>query len=352
MPLVERSGNDGAFERLFHHGGDIHSAGLAFPDAPRPWIDLSTGINPIPYPVPPLPIDIWRRLPEPADLARLEAVAAARFGANPACVVAAAGTQSLIQWLPRLFSHRSVAVLGPTYAEHERCWRAIGAEVSVIDAIDELGEPEAVVIVNPNNPDGRLAPRDAVRALARRLSLRGALLVVDEAFMDFGRNSVASDALPSTIVLRSFGKAYGLAGVRLGFAIAPAALAATVRSALGPWSVSGPAIAIATQALAHGDWLATTQARLRQDGGWLDRMLADAGFEVLGGTPLFRLARHEAATHRFRRLCEFGILVRPFPKRPEWLRFGIPTIEQRERFARALEHISNGEDVRPRTPPC
>ncbi|MDE3174837.1 MAG: pyridoxal phosphate-dependent class II aminotransferase, partial [Pseudomonadota bacterium] len=259
-------GNE-AFERLFQHGGDINSARVAFPDAPAPWIDLSTGVNPVPYPLPTFAGEDWTRLPSPADVAALQTLAAARYGARRGDVVVAPGTQALIQWLPRLFPTAVVAIPGPTYSGHESAWRAAGAQVR--------GDTEAahIVVVNPNNPDGRRWPPAQLRAFAARAAQSGGLLVVDEAFAEFDPETFARDVPAATVVLRSFGKAYGLAGLRLGFAIAQAPLAQALREALGAWAVSGPALTLGRQALADAAWLTRTRARLAADVAWLDARL-------------------------------------------------------------------------------
>jgi cobalamin biosynthesis protein CobC len=324
-----------AIERLFEHGGDINSAMAAFPDAPRPWIDLSTGLNPVAYPVAELPAEIWTRLPAPAALEALQVVAARAYGAARECVTAAAGTQAILQILPYLFPARRVSILGPTYDEHARTWRAAGAKVEIVGDL-EAATAEQVVISNPNNPDGRIFSRSQMSVAARRLARAGRRLIVDEAFMDFEEQSVAGEDLPATIVLRSFGKAYGLAGLRLGFAIASAGIAAELRAALGPWPVSGPAIAVGREALADTDWLAAARRRLDHDAGWLDNALSLAGFEIVGRSRLFRLARRPDAAAAFVGLCSRGILARPFCWDAALLRFAIPTEEQRARTADAL----------------
>jgi cobalamin biosynthetic protein CobC len=139
------------------------------------------------------------------------------------------------------------------------------------------------------------------------------------------------------VVLRSFGKLYGLAGVRLGFAAVSPDVAALLRAALGPWSVSGPAIEIGRLALADADWRGEVAARLRDAADRLDGLLRGAGFTVAGGTRLFRLAGHHAAAAWFERLARAGILTRPFHAKPEWLRFGLPGApEEWERLEMAL----------------
>jgi cobalamin biosynthetic protein CobC len=314
-----------AFHRLFQHGGDINSAEAAFPEAPKPWIDLSTGLNPVPYPVPALDGLSFARLPGRAEIEALLAAASRRYGVAAERIVAAPGTQAIIQWLPRLFPASRVAIPGPTYGGHESAWRAAGAEI--------LDEPEAgvpLVVVNPNNPDGRRLDGEALRALARKASL----LIVDEAFADFDADP--PDPPPGTIALRSFGKTYGLAGLRLGFAIAEPEVARALREALGAWAVSGPALEIGARALADTAWLEDARLRLEADSRWLDDLLRRAGFEIVGGASLFRLAGRADARAAFVALCEKGVLTRPFRTRADWLRFGLPAPADRARIAAAL----------------
>jgi cobalamin biosynthetic protein CobC len=309
------------------HGGNLDEISRRYPDAPQPWIDLSTGINPIPYPMPPLAPEAWARLPTKADEHALLAAAAARYRArDSAAIVAAPGTQALLQILPRLRSSGTVGVPAPTYEEHARCWRRNGHRVQLVGDVDALAQADVAVVVNPNNPTGRRLPRESLAALAAKLAQRGGLLVVDEAFADVLPLDVSLvPALPpSTIVLRSFGKIYGLAGLRLGFAIAAPDLAGRLRDELGPWAVSGPALAIGTTALADGAWLDHARKRLAADSRRLDQLLVTAGCRIVGGTPLFLLAERADAQTLADRLARHGIHVRRFPTNTAWLRFGLP----------------------------
>ena len=312
-----------SLEALRYHGGNLNAARRLFPYAPEPWIDLSTGINPVPYPVTEFPAASLSRLPEPSEQAALEATAATSYGAAPwAEIVAAPGTQAIIQWLPRIVPAARVGVLGPTYGEHEKSWRAAGAEIVVANSLTDLAGCDAAVVVNPNNPDGRLlSPRELNQA-----ATRVGILIVDEAFMDVIQPSASlAPELPANcILLRSVGKAYGLAGLRLGFAIAHRNLAAELRAALGPWAISGPAVAIGRRAVADSAWLADATRRLTAESARLDGLLIAAGFTIIGGTPLFRLGRQANAGDWFAQLADAGILVRPFPTDPGLLRFGIP----------------------------
>ncbi|MGH6830138.1 MAG: aminotransferase class I/II-fold pyridoxal phosphate-dependent enzyme, partial [Methylocella sp.] len=201
-----------------------------------------------------------------------------------------------------------------------------GAELSVVEDISGLEDKDIAIVVNPNNPDGRLVAAADLHALAAVLGKHGGLLIIDEAFVDFlepGASAVPDTAESGVVVLRSFGKTYGLSGLRLGFAIAAKPVAEKLRAALGPWPVSGAAIAIGSIALTDAEWIAATRARLHADSRALDKMLAAAGFDSAGGSLLFRLVRHEDAQGWFERLAKAGIFVRRFVARPTWLRFGI-----------------------------
>ena len=253
-------------------------------------------------------------------------------------MVAGPGTQAFIQALPRLFPARRVATLGFTYAEHAAAWRAGGAQVTTAVTLDELAAMDVAVVVNPNNPDGRVTPPAQLIELARRMAPRGGVLIIDEAFVDFSSEaSAAPGGGDNVIVLRSFGKAYGLPGVRLGFALCGDAIAARLRAELGPWSVSGPALAVGVAALPDLAWLEHSRGLLRDASLRLDRLLIAAGLGLVGGTSLFRLAANEDAGKWFAHLGRNGILTRSFSERRNWLRFGIPASSpQWERLRQAL----------------
>jgi len=327
---------------LAEHGGNLLAARRAYPQAPEPWLDLSTGVNPYAYPFAFPPMESFTRLPEPEELRALEAAAAMAYRAPAAAeVVAAPGTQAIVNWLPHLLPARRVGILGVTYGEHARSWAASGAEPTVVEVLSELEDKDIAIVVNPNNPDGRLIAAADLHALAAVLGKHGGLLIIDEAFVEFlapGASAVPDIAESGVVVLRSFGKTCGLPGLRLGFAVAPKFLAEKLRAAVGPWPVSGAAIAIGSTALTDAEWLAATRARLHADARALDKILAAAGFAPVGGCPLFRLVRHEDAQFWFERLAKAGILVRRFEARPAWLRFGIASSDAgRMRLCKALE---------------
>ena len=313
-------------EGLTYHGGALDVARRLFPHAPEPWIDLSTGVNPHPYPLPELAPEAWTRLPEAAALAKLEAAAAARYGARSEQVIAGPGSQALIQTIARLARNEAVGVMRGAYSGHADAFRGAGTEAVECERLDDLAHFNVAIVANPNNPDGRMSPLAELLRLQERVSCEGGLLIVDEAFADFGDAPSLAPVLPAygAVVLRSFGKTYGLAGVRLGFAIASPDMEKKLRAALGPWPVSGPALAVGTKALADAAWIDEMRLRLPRDAARLDALLTAAGWRNIGGTRLFRLAAKNDAPAAFRRLLAAGILTRPFAHAPDRLRFGLP----------------------------
>ncbi len=328
------------YRAFTYHGGALEVARQLAPDAPKPWIDLSTGINPHAYPLPDLETEAWSRLPESGALAKLEAAAALHYGAAAQSVVAGSGSQALIHALSHILPRGAVGALGPTYGGFGAAFTAAGARVIETKRLEDMAALDVAIVVNPNNPDGRITTRADLFDLHTRLAPHGGVLIVDEAFADFdaAKESMASSLpMSGALVLRSFGKAYGLAGLRLGFALASPDIVPSLRASLGPWPVSGPAIAIGVRALADSDWLEATRARLGGDTARLDALLLGTGWRIIGGTHLFRLSAHAHARAAFERLLAAGILARPFAAAVDWLRFGIPGDENAwERLATAL----------------
>jgi cobalamin biosynthesis protein CobC len=320
------------FDQPLLHGGDLSAARRQFPDAPEPFIDLSTGINPNPYPLPHLPAGLFARLPEAEALAVLAAVAAKTYGAPSARhVVPAPGTQILLPMIARLIPLARAAVVGPTYNEHARTAALAGHIVREVSDLGAIADAGLVIVTHPNNPDGRLFVRNDLIAVAGHLQDRGGLLVVDEAFMDVGPpHASLVPELPcgNIVVLRSFGKFFGLAGVRLGFALAAPPLAARLSALLGPWAVSAPALVIGAEALADQVWIEATRQRLARAAARLDAILTGSGLGIVGGTTLFRLARTREAGALFHHLGRAGIMARIFPDQSDWIRFGLPAAEQ------------------------
>lgn len=321
---------------MIFHGGDLGAARTAYPDSPEPWIDLSTGINPISYPwLARLPREILEeaaaRLPQrSAEIACTEAWTTSLQVTDPGDWLLVPGSQAMINLLPALFPGHQVVISDPCYGEYERVWRRAGATVHKVRPDDLMSlEPQhstVVILTNPNNPDGHVWPLGQLLSLGRRLALSGSCLVVDEAYGELLNDmSLANMALPeNVIILRSFGKFFGLAGLRLGLVRLNSRLRQQIIGHLGPWTLNGLALAVATYALKDRAWIASTRQRLRADMAKLSACLETAGLTIVGGTDLFCLTRQDNAPALYDTLLSHGILVRKFPERPSELRFGLP----------------------------
>lgn len=310
---------------MLEHGGRLRVAAQQYVIPLTDWIDLSTGLNPHAWPVPErLPLAVWQRLPEEQD--GLEAAACAYYAA-PA-LLPVAGSQAAIQALPGLRSHSRVGILAPAYAEHAYAWRQAQHQVLDISAEQieaQLDHLEVLVLVNPCNPTGiRFAPEQLLQWWMR-LQARGGWLVVDEAFMDTTPelSLAAHTQQPGLIVLRSLGKFFGLAGIRVGFVLAATSLLTQLREVLGPWTVSGPARWVAEHALCDSHWQQQTRQRLLSDGRHLAALLSAHGLAPTSGTALFQWWQHAHALQVHEQLAQQAILTRYFAQ-PSSLRFGLP----------------------------
>jgi len=319
------------------HGGNLDEAMRRYGGAPEDWIDLSTGINRIPYKVPAIAPDAWTALPGRAAEDALIAAARAAYGTD-APVLPLAGAQAAIQLIPRLSAPGRARIVAPTYNEHAAALRGMGWQVEEVATPEALAGADLAVIVNPNNPDGRRIEPARLLAL---LPLVGRL-VVDESFAD---STPALSLAPQAgreglIVLRSFGKFFGLAGLRLGFVLACAADAAAFAQLAGPWSVNGPALQIGAQALADRVWIKATRSRLEAETGRMDSLASAAGWRFAGGTALFRLFETPDAAQAQAHLAQAHIWSRIFPYSRHWLRLGLPGSEDEwGRLGNALAKI-------------
>ena len=325
---------------MLEHGGNLRAAAVRHGRALEDWVDLSAGLNPHWYPAPPVEGNAWHRLPEDDPLLR---DAARRYYAAPD-LLAVAGTQAAIQALPALRAPSRVVVAAPSYAEHAHHWGRHGHSLRQVpyESLDSAG-CDVLVVCNPNNPTGERVPAESLLAWAADLGRRGGWLVVDEAFADTSPElSVAAHTgMPGLIVLRSVGKFFGLAGVRVGFVAAQAALLGRLADALGPWTVSGPAQQVCRAALLDLPWQQSARAQLAAEGARLQALLTAHGIEARG-CPLFQWWP-EAQPEAFHlHMAERGLWVRLFTQAARGIRLGLPADERSwTRLDKALREWSS-----------
>ncbi len=336
-----------------HHGGRLRAAANHYGLALDQWLDLSTGINPNGWPVPPIPASAWARLPEEED--GLEQAARAYYGS--AHLLPVAGSQAAIQTLPRLRPPTRVGVLSPGYAEHAAAWRAAGHAVRALTAgeVDQaIPACDVLVLIHPNNPTGARWPLEQVLDWHVQLAARGGWLLIDEAFMDTTPEQSLCDqaARPGLIVLRSLGKFFGLAGARLGFVCAQPDLLARLQRRLGPWTVNAPARWVAQAVLGDRDWRERERPRLIAAGERLRALLGRQGLAPQGGCALFQWVRTPQARDLHQALARQGILTRLFDE-PLSLRLGLPGTETDwARLEAALIQAVAGTPAHPATNPA
>lgn len=325
------------------HGGGLDAAVAQYGGTRADWLDLSTGINPVPYPVGEIAADAWTALPDSGAMDRL-LTAARKFWNVPdgAEIVAANGASAIIAKVPYLTNHVGGAYIpGPTYNEHAAAVEACGSAWPSDDPDDAFMH----VYVHPNNPTGRLWDTSCMGGRP--------LTVIDESFCDVTPDQSHIDLAEDQgiLVLKSFGKFWGLAGLRLGFAIgAPDTLApvervkmplrsehvlplATLAEHLGPWAVAGPALEIGARALEDIAWADATRARLAADAKRLDELV---GWPLAGGTDLFRTYEVPDASAVQDRLARGKVWSRIFPYSKTWIRLGLPAPDRWDQLEAAL----------------
>ncbi len=312
---------------MLEHGGRLRAAARQHDIPLADWLDLSTGINPDTYPIPPLDPACWNRLPEDDD--GLDEAAAHYYGNDR--LLALPGSQAGIMGLPRLFAPQTIACLAPIYEEHPHAWQLAGHKLrrlpSLARALDAA--TPLVLLCNPNNPTAAQTPRQAVLDAADRLGRRGGWLIVDEAFADAepGDSVVAlagGEAAPNLLVLRSLGKFFGLAGARVGFLFGAREKLGAIRETLGPWPLTHPSRVVARQALLDAAWHDAARRQLAASSRRLAALLVPLG--EVARTALFctvRCERPAALNDLAEHFARRAILVRRFDAHG-LLRFGLP----------------------------
>lgn len=347
------------------HGGDLLSATARFGKPALDWLDLSTGISPWSWPVPTIPSSIWQQLPDDhrgdnrltqvgsIDSSLVNA-AAAYYGCEQSKLIPIAGSQAAISLLPRLLTnpqHQPATVAVPLwgYREHARAWHQAGHRLWVYQTQQDIEQGllnqvfDHLVVINPNNPTGEHYAAQTLLDWHHQVSQRQGYLILDEAFVDSQPEySLSTHAgLAGLVILRSIGKFFGLAGIRLGFLLGDDKTVVKLSDELPPWSVSHPAQWIGTKALADFPWHREQRARLKTHSLWLenqisqlysvDRITRNDLFVTLSGG-------HEQLVELYKALAKQGILTRLFEplNQTTLLRVGLMEDNQRERFLAGL----------------
>jgi len=301
------------------HGGGLDAAIANYGGTRKDWLDLSTGINPVPFPVSGIGDSDWTALPDQKAMDDL-ILAARRFWRVPdnADIIATPGASAIIARMPDLAAGDGAYIPTPTYNEHAAAFHARWPQMDQSDTAHTTH-----VFVHPNNPDGHFWSEDEIDG--------GRLTVIDESFCDIApdKSYVDRTGQKGTIVLKSFGKFWGLAGLRLGFAIGcdltgHSTFRPNLQDLLGPWAVAGPALTIGANALNDTDWAKSTRQRLQNDAERLDTLMAGRGANPIGGTSLFRLYHVDNAKAWQDKLAQNHIWSRVFPYSENWLRLGLP----------------------------
>lgn len=335
------------------HGGNLAAAAATFGIPREQWLDLSTGISPWSWPVPALPETLWNRLPEQDG--ELEASAAAYYGAQTRELLPVPGSQYAITRIPHLIPPGTAALPLWGYREHEAAWRRGGYRILHYRDAEQLAQlvrsrvARHAVVINPCNPSGELVGLDVLTDIAARLQKANGTLIVDEAFMDATpEHSLAPRRPTNTVILRSIGKFFGLAGIRLGFVLANQPLLAQLGETMDPWVVNHPACWIGSHALVDRAWRRQQRRRLAATARrWNNKLAAIFPRDTLSGSTLFTSLhcdwrRGEAL---YTSAGQYGLLLRLIGPQggSALLRFGLPLPEHHDtvlaRLTRALEEI-------------
>ncbi len=322
---------------MLKHGGNLHEAFQQYNIPLADWLDLSTGINPQHYPIPSMDSSAWQRLPENHD--GLIEAACSYYGCQS--LLPAAGSQAVLQILPRLRSSCRIAMPANMYQEHAHAWRQHKHQVILLDEIpsdNQLKQLDVLLLCNPNNPTGNRYSKNQLLTWYQHLAENNGWLIIDEAFMDTTPYASLADHshLPGLIILRSLGKFFGLAGARVGFVLAQASLLLQAEAMLGPWALSGPSRIIAKAALQDTVWQTKTRQQLETQSQHLAKLLSEHHLTPLNGTSLFQYVITDHAFIIHQALAKQGIWVRLF-EQPNALRFGLPPEDGWQTLSSALK---------------
>ena len=320
------------------HSGDIDKAIRVYGGAERNWIDLSTGINPESYPIPKLLNTDWRNLPTQSEIEKLESIIQLEFKTS-SNVLLTPGSQIAISLLPTILKKQEVGILEPTYSDYRESFENAGYKVCSCKKFKELFDAKIAIIVNPNNPDGKSYNLEKLIHLSEKVEM----LILDESFIEASKAesiiAYINEKTNNIIVVKSFGKFFGLAGLRLGFVISGKSIILKLKRIFSSWPVSKVSIKIATKAIRDKKWINNTQLKLLKNVNELDKILKPFNFNLIGGTNLFRLYSTPNSILSQKLLAKFFIWSRIFAYSKKWLRLGIPCDKDLKQINRRLNKL-------------
>lgn len=344
------------------HGGDWAGYREKFG---KDALDFSANVSPLG-----LPVGVERaiagalpqaaRYPDPLCRELVSALAVAE-GVPGERILCGNGAAGLIYRLVLAAKPRRALITAPTFAEYEAALKTVGCEIklyelheqndfdlteSFLAAIDET--IDMVFVCQPNNPTGRAVPQELGKKIAAKCAACGALAVFDECFLDFVPERAAFTLKPllteykNLIILKAFTKLYGMAGVRLGYALcADAALLCRMRAAGQPWAVSSLAQAAGAAALNETEYVQKVCALIARERPALERGLRALGLRVVPASANFILFSAPASLGE--ELKQKGIVLRSCSNYrglgPEWYRTAVRTGPENEKLLKAMREV-------------
>ncbi len=351
------------------HGGNLGDAIGQYNIAREQWLDLSTGVSPWAWPIPKLAEHVWTDLPPSTN--ELLISASNYYRCEREHIIASPGSQLIARLIPQQIETSNVAIPVLGYQEHRHSWELAGHTIHFYQSTSELNtlidskKVEHAVVINPNNPTGELITAVNIDRIAKKLS---GLLIVDEAFMDIHEynqiqtnESNESDTTPDStiesaiahphdnqIVLRSVGKFFGLAGLRVGFAVGKHPIIKTLEAILEPWSLNHASQLIATKMLNDTVWQQSQALKIKSESKHFENIIRGFSHITLnnfhisnGGLFITLFANKKSLQQTHRLLAEYGIWTRLHnpDDQQAWLRFSLT--QQPMKCQAVLEKIIN-----------
>ena len=320
----------------FHHGGQLDRIKQGYPDQQLPWVDLSTGISPFSYPI---DVDVqssYQCLPQGHK--KLIAAASSFYGVDNGLPIP--GSMWAIQHLPLIRKVnpntntvndiRPVLLPRVGFNEHAKAWSAWGFNIEYYEnmpSTDQLERVQACIVINPNNPTGVHYQKQDLLKVHKKLSDNNAWLIVDEAFMDLTpeHSCIKESWQQDLIVLRSFGKYFGLPGIRLGSLMASEAVIADAKKLLNEWSINSAAQQVATTAYLDTEWQYEINKRIKVNSARLKKLLESLNM-ISQGSDFFQTHISSNAESMCQHLLRLGVYVRLLDDQ-SGIRIGLPREE-------------------------